>query len=104
MPKIPVQGFGTVALDWKTAAVIIGSVFLLIELEKYRVKKAAGAALSAVNPVNPENVINKGTVAVYQGVTGSEQQPGADFYDLTHKPDGSTSWYNPMHWVDKVVL
>lgn len=44
-------------------------------------RKAAQVA-NAVNPMNPENVINRGAEAVFTQVTGSEQAPGAALYGV----------------------
>jgi hypothetical protein len=45
---------------------------------------AVGAGLNAINPVDPNNIINRGAESVYQTVTGSNGTIGGDFYDATH--------------------
>lgn len=50
----------------------------------FMLKKGAGAALQAVNPMDRDNVINQGATSLYQAVTGSKGTIGGDFYDATH--------------------
>ncbi len=57
----------------------------------YMMTRGAGKAVEAVkdaaqaiNPLNNDNIINKGFTSIYQGVTGSEGTLGGDFYDATH--------------------
>jgi hypothetical protein len=49
-----------------------------------KVIDAVPKALEAVNPLNNDNVINKGFTSIYQGVTGSDGTLGTDVYDVTH--------------------
>lgn len=57
----------------------------------YMVTRGAGKlieaipkALEEINPLNNQNIINRGATSIYQGVTGSEGTMGGDFYDATH--------------------
>ncbi len=45
---------------------------------------AVGKGLDAINPTNPDNIINQGVESVYQTVTGSNGTIGGDIYDATH--------------------
>lgn len=47
-----------------------------------------GTAAQAINPANPENIINQGATSVYQSVTGSSGSIGGDIYDLLHPIPG----------------
>jgi hypothetical protein len=57
----------------------------------YGIYRGAGKAVEvvkdaaeAVNPFNNDNVINQGFEYLYRELTGSEGNPGSDFYDATH--------------------
>ena len=41
-------------------------------------------ALEAINPMNNDNIINKGATSLYQMLSGSTGTIGGDFYDGTH--------------------
>jgi hypothetical protein len=43
-----------------------------------------GDAAQAINPLNNDNVINRGFTNLYQGVTGSTGSLGTDAYDIVH--------------------
>jgi hypothetical protein len=49
-----------------------------------KVVEVAKDAAEAVNPFNNDNVINQGFEYLYRELTGSEGNPGSDFYDATH--------------------
>lgn len=48
-------------------------------------KNAAVETGDAINPVNDDNIFNRGFNAVWQKVTGSPESFGADMYDLVHE-------------------
>ena len=54
----------------------------------YRTAGKAGELVKegaqAINPLNNDNVINRGFTSIYQGVTGSTGDLGSDIYDGTH--------------------
>lgn len=50
--------------------------------------ETAKEVAQAVNPVNPDNVINAWFEDAYQRVTGSERTPGGDLYHWLHGVDG----------------
>jgi len=54
----------------------------------YRSSKAVAGvvadAAEAINPLNNQNIINRGFTNIYQGVTGSEGTLGTDIYDGFH--------------------
>lgn len=45
---------------------------------------AVGKGLDAINPTDPNNIINRAAESVYQTVTGSDGTIGGDIYDATH--------------------
>lgn len=64
----------------KTDLLIVGGVALAVFLMRDRI----GAALSAVNPLDSDNVINRTFTNGYQALTGSTGTLGTDIYDATH--------------------
>jgi len=68
------------------AVVGAGAVWALKNLVIVPAAKAvadiAPEAAQAVNPVNNDNIFNRAFESLYQAVTGSDQSPGADLYDL----------------------
>lgn len=75
----------------KTVAITAG----VVVIGAWYLKSQAGAALAsageAVNPVNRDNVFNRGAESLYTAITGSEDSPGADLADWVH---GSERWWN----------
>lgn len=64
----------------------------------YVLYKGAGVVAdvaNAVNPLNNDNIINRGATGLYQGITGSEGTIGTDFYDATHGGVLSNGTFNP---------
>jgi hypothetical protein len=71
----------------------------------YMVKKAAGAAIDkgkqlaidagqAINPLNNQNIINRGVTGFYQGVTGSDGSMGTDAFDAVQAVVKKVDDYN----------
>jgi len=52
---------------------------------------AAGTAAQAVNPANPNNVINQGATSVYQAATGSNDTIGGSLYNFFHGDAGAVA-------------
>lgn len=44
----------------------------------------------AINPASDQNLAFKASTSLYDDLTGSQQSPGADFYDWTHPQDPYT--------------
>jgi hypothetical protein len=68
-----------------------GGIALCVAL--YLAKRGAdavGEGLNAINPMDPDNIINRGATDLYQWATGSTGTIGGDIYDVTH--DGT---FNP---------
>lgn len=68
-------------------------------LGKWIVKDAAGEvgkAAQAINPVNHDNVFNKGANSLYQAITGSSGTIGTDIADWLHPVN-----FQPVTIVDK---
>lgn len=61
------------------AALGVGVIWLVRQFPN-----AVSATADALNPANPDNIINQGATAAYQGVTGSTGTIGGDIYDATH--------------------
>jgi hypothetical protein len=59
----------------------------------YMLKKGAGAAVEALNPVNPNNIINQGAESLYRSMTGSKGTIGGDIYDATHDENNQAKWW-----------
>lgn len=54
---------------------------------KKKITDTAGDALQAINPLNNDNVFNKGFSWAYSGLGAHNSTSiGADVYDLTHPP------------------
>lgn len=93
------------AVDWKTAAVV--GVFVLVAY--YVVSRDAVAVAGKVGEFvsDPQNPVNQTAEGAYKDITGSNQNMGADFYDLHHNPDGSIKGGALAHWdiwlLDKVT-
>lgn len=86
--------------DWKSSAVLVGGIILAY----FILKSDAGKIVSAVNPLDKNNVINQATEGFYKTITDSPDSPGADFYDFTHNEDGSLKWYGtPLYFLDKAI-
>jgi hypothetical protein len=70
-------------MKWTPKTVAVAAGVLL--LGSWYVKRQAGEAVAAVgqavNPVNPENVFNRGFNAVYGAVTDGKGTAGTDLYD-----------------------
>lgn len=65
-------------------ALILGAAALALYVgARYLVGQLTGDT-GALNPTNPDNIVNKGATALYQGVTGSTGTIGGDLYDATH--------------------
>lgn len=64
-----------------------GVIIILILFLKKQATGAVADVAKAVDPTDPENVINKYFTKGYQAVTGSKQMLGADIYD----------WFHPRH-------
>jgi len=66
--------------------VVIGAgIALCVSL--YLAKRSAdavGKGLDAINPVDPNNIINQAAESLYQTISGSSGTIGGDFYDATH--------------------
>ena len=56
----------------------------------------------AVNPVNHDNVFNRGAESLYQAVTGSEGTPGTDLADWSQELDEKYYQYTPLGIYDRV--
>jgi len=101
MPNIEIK-------DWKSMLYLIGGAWLVYQVMKNDVKTGAVAAVSAigtaVNPVSPDNLANRGLEAVYSGITDSNEPLGADFWSSTHNEDGTLKWFaSPLWFVDKAI-
>ena len=72
------------ALFWLAIAAGVGLLY-------YLAKKELGAAATAVNPLNPNNVFNTGATSLYQGITGSQGSIGTDIYNALHPGQASTT-------------
>lgn len=68
---------------WLLIGAGAAAVVVLALVARKGVIVAADAA-QAINPLNNDNVINRGFTSVYQTVTGSEGTLGTDIYDFTH--------------------
>ena len=64
------------------AVVVVGGWYL-----KRQATETVKEAANAVNPTNPDNVINQGFNSVYQSVTGSRGTLGTDLADFFHGLD-----------------
>lgn len=71
-------------LEFKVAlaVVLVGAVAYMA----YKGVKVGAKVVDAVNPFNPDNVINKAANDAYRAATGSKGNIGFAIYDLTH-PD-----------------
>lgn len=71
--------------------------------------KVIGEAAQAVNPFNPENVINQGFHSVYSAVTDGQGTLGTDLYDITHDgtfnpvSDNNLAYRSANAWVEKLT-
>lgn len=77
--------------DFEIKLIVVGVGLCGLAFVLYKAGGLAGDALEAVNPLNNDNIINRGVTSVYQGATGSDQTMGADLYDLTHPAAAQTS-------------
>lgn len=83
-------------LNWKTVAAGVAGIVLL----GWLAKREAGEALAAVNPVDPDNVINQGANEVFQAVSGNEVDSiGTWLYGLLHPHAGEAiTAPTPLNW------
>lgn len=65
----------------KTVAIAAGLVIVGVWYLKNKATETVTDAANAVNPTNPDNVINAGFNSVYQSVTGSDGSLGTDLAD-----------------------
>jgi len=76
-------------MKWTPKTVAIAAAVVVVG--GWYLKKKAGETIQevgqAVNPTNPDNVINQGFNSVYQSVTGSEGTLGTDLADFFHGLD-----------------
>lgn len=76
-------------MKWTPKTVAIAAAVVVVG--GWYLKKKAGETLQevgqAVNPTNPDNVINQGFNSVYKSVTGSEGTLGTDLADFFHGLD-----------------
>lgn len=70
------------ATNIKIGLAIAGGIALFLVARK--AGQVAGDVVHAVNPLNNDNIINRGFTDVYQTVTGSDGTLGTDIYDFTH--------------------
>jgi hypothetical protein len=61
------------------AAIAAGAAYLLYK---------GWSNIGALDPTNPDNIVNRGVTDVYQNLTGSTGTIGADLYDGLH-PDAA---------------
>lgn len=54
----------------------------------YYLTQKAGSVVDAVNPANPDNVVNKTFTDAYQSITGSSDTLGGSIYDWIHGDAG----------------
>ena len=75
-----------IANKYLMAGAVVAGLALAYALYKGAgaVADVVGDAAQAVNPLNNDNVINRGFTSIYQGVTGSEGTLGTDVYDIVH--------------------
>jgi len=73
---------GTVAITALIGAMVVWAAKQTAKAAVDGVKEVG----EAINPLNDENVFNKGATNAYQNITGSDQSMGADLYDYMH-PD-----------------
>lgn len=71
---------GLVSLDWKTVLALGATGLVVYEVLKGDVADVA----EAVDPTDPDNVINRKTEDAFKAVTGSDKGPGAALYDWLH--------------------
>ncbi len=79
-------------IEYKLILAATAAVGVLYLLSRDAIKQTAivaekavdvlGDAITAADPLNEENVFFDYTTRFYQAVTGSDQTPGADVYDL----------------------
>lgn len=80
-----------IRIDSKTvltvAALVVGGFWYLQQKQLFSV-------------TDPENPINETAEEVYTAVTGSEETPGADLYELLHEDATNPwGWYNPLYYL-----
>jgi len=100
MPKASTGLIG-VKIEW-TAVIAVG---LVVAAAVWFAKKGVEKVVQAIDPTSSENVFNKAFEKAYKAITGSEQKPGEDLYDLFHKKvtepppaKGGEIWDN-MYWI-----
>lgn len=89
--------------DWKGIAV----AGVLIGVAVWYLSGKIGRELDKLPKTisDPNNAANRTAEAVYKGVTGSEEAPGADLWEATHNLDGSykMSVFTPLAMVIDAV-
>lgn len=72
-----------IKIDYKVVIVLAVIIVFLY----FFLKNKIAAVGTAVNPVNPNNIINRGFHSVYNVLTDGQGSLGTDIYDFFHGDD-----------------
>ncbi|MFL1484892.1 hypothetical protein [Marinobacter sp. LN3S78] len=86
----------------KTTLIVAGVAVVGVWWLSGRAWETARDVGEAVNPVNHDNVFNRGFEGLYQAVTGSDGTPGTDLAEWSDELDEQYYEYTPLGLYGKV--
>jgi len=84
-------------IPWQSTAVIIGAVVFVAAALYFKINP------ELIDPTNDKNLVNQAFEKTTHAVFDTDD-PGGDFYSMTHNEDGSVKlWASPLWFLDKAI-